>query len=180
MQELVVLLGGNNRPIGSAEKLSIHHANTPLHLAFSCYVFDGEGRLLITQRAKSKKVWPGYWTNSVCGHPAPNESFEQAVRRRAQFELGMQISNVASALPDYSYRTPPSNGIIENEFCPVFFARAASDAEVNPDEVEAYEWVSWSEFIARIKKTPDDYSYWCKDQLPRLQKLPLLQEYINK
>ncbi|MEX0789777.1 MAG: NUDIX domain-containing protein, partial [Actinomycetota bacterium] len=67
--ELIVLVDEQGNPTGRAEKSSSHHLDTPLHLAFSCYVFDDRGRLLATRRANSKKVWPGVWTNSVCGHP---------------------------------------------------------------------------------------------------------------
>ncbi|HLI55784.1 MAG TPA: NUDIX domain-containing protein, partial [Actinomycetota bacterium] len=72
--ELIVLVDDTGAAHGVAEKFSAHHADTPLHLGFSCYIFDGGGRLLVTRRALSKKVWPGVWTNSLCGHPAPGET----------------------------------------------------------------------------------------------------------
>ena len=72
--ELIVLVDEHGQPRGSAEKWSSHHADTPLHLAFSCYVFDDTGAFLATRRALTKDVWPGVWSNTVCGHPAPGES----------------------------------------------------------------------------------------------------------
>src|SRR3954447_19898602 len=85
--ELVVLLDDDGRPSGSAPKSEVHTAHTPLHLAFSCWVLDDAGRTLLTRRAPVKRTWPGAWTNSFCGHPAPGETVEDTVHRRAQDEL---------------------------------------------------------------------------------------------
>lgn len=167
--EYIVLLDDELNEIGIAPKLASHHLHTPLHKAFSCYIFDEKGRFLVTQRAKSKKVWPGVWTNSVCGHPGPGESFEMAIARRAHDELGMTVRDITVLLPDYRYTTPPYEGVIENEFCPVFAARLASTSEVNPEEVEAFDWLSWADYIADVAANPDKYSYWAKDQLGQLR-----------
>jgi isopentenyl-diphosphate delta-isomerase len=176
--EYIVLTDEQGRPIGQAEKLASHHAQTPRHLAFSCYIFDDKGRLLVTQRAAVKKVWPTVWTNSVCGHPAPAEATEAAIRRRTDYELGMTIKDIQCVLPDYRYTTPPYNGIIENEICPVFAARAASDVTPNPLEVDDYRWMAWPDFAAAAQAdTAEVYSWWCKDQLRLLNDNPLLRQY---
>ena len=176
--ELIVLVDETGRPTGTAEKLSSHHAATPLHLAFSCYVFNERGELLVTQRAAGKKVWPTVWTNSVCGHPAPDEAMEAAIARRLDYELGMTAGDVQCVLPDYRYTTPPYNGIIENEFCPVYVARARSQPQPNPDEVEAYRWMAWDGFVDVAENDPgDQYSWWCKDQLQRLKPHQLIASY---
>jgi len=170
MPEQIVLLDEKANPIGAANKLESHHADTPLHLAFSCYVFNDKGEILITQRAASKKVWPGVWTNSVCGHPAPDEAMIDAIVRRLDFELGMSASNFQIVLPEYRYKTPPFKGIIENEVCPVYFAQAKSEVKINPDEVDDYTWMSWSDFVSACESDKDDvYSWWCKDQLKQLK-----------
>ena len=104
---------------------------------------------LATRRALTKKVWPGVWSNTVCGHPAPGESFEDAIDRRLEHELGMTARDVQVVLPDHLYRAPPFAGIVEYEFCPVFVARQASAPEPNPIEVGACAWIDWDEFVRR-------------------------------
>lgn len=167
--ELIVLVDEDGEPIGTAEKRGAHHASTPLHLGFSCYVFDGEGRFLATRRALGKQVWPGVWTNTVCGHPAPGESFEAAIERRLAYELGMSASAIEVVLPRHRYRAPPFHGIVEHELCPVFFARAESPPRPNPDEVEECRWLRWSQFVVAARAdTANAYSWWCKNQLREL------------
>lgn len=167
--ELIVLVDDDGEPIGTADKLASHHAQTPLHLAFSCYVFDERGRLLVTRRAAHKLVWPGVWTNSVCGHPAPGESMRAAIERRLRYELGMGAHGIELVLPRYRYRAPPFRGIVEHEFCPVFVADAAGEPQPNPAEVADFRWIGWSEFVrAAATDTGDVYSWWCKDQVARL------------
>jgi isopentenyl-diphosphate delta-isomerase type 1 len=178
---LIVLVDERGNPIGEAEKSSSHHDQTPLHLAFSCYVFDGAGRLLVTRRAGSKKVWPGVWTNSVCGHPQPGESMEAAIRRRLDYELGMSAGDIEVLLPAYRYRAPAFNGVVENEFCPVHFARAVSEPVPNPEEVEGIRWVRWPEFVAATENDAEGaYSWWCRDQVKQLKSHPLIAELTEE
>jgi isopentenyl-diphosphate delta-isomerase len=158
---------------GVGPKLASHTANTKLHLAFSCYILRrSNSKFLMTQRAWSKKVWPGVWTNSVCGHPMPGEKVEDAIRRRAKFEIGIEnLEDIRVVLPKYRYTTPPYDGIIENEFCPVFVAYASDEPEPNPEEVEAYHWLPWQEYVDLLKVQPDKMSYWAKDQYKQLKSL---------
>lgn len=177
--EQIILLDDNGNEIGTAPKLASHHANTPLHKAFSCYVFNEPGQLLVTKRAESKKVWPGVWTNSLCGHPGPDESYEDAISRRAEQELGMHFTDIKLAVPDYRYKTALFNGVVENEICPIFFARADVNAKPNPAEVSDYRWMSWDDYQKDIAKNPNKYSFWAKDQLQQLIDSKLLRQYMK-
>ncbi len=177
-EEFVVLCDEHGLPTSTAEKWSSHHANTPLHLAFSCYVFDAAGAFLATRRALTKKVWPGVWTNSVCGHPAPGEIYADAIARRVEYEMGMRIRDLEVVLPEHIYRAPPFQGIVEYEFCPVFVARDASVPHPNAIEVGACVWTDWDEFVRHAEEDKDDvYSWWCKNQLRELKGHPLIERY---
>ena len=92
IQEHVILVNDQGKVIGTQEKYAAHTSHTPLHLAFSSWLFNANGECLITRRALSKKAWPGVWTNSVCGHPQADEATEQAIIRRCRFEVGAEIT----------------------------------------------------------------------------------------
>ena len=176
--ERVVLVDESGRPMGTAAKASVHHADTPLHLAFSCYVFDDSGAFLATRRALTKTTWPGVWTNSVCGHPGAGESMVDAIQRRLDYELGMRGRDIEVVLPDYVYRAPPFRGVVEHEFCPVYVARAAGDPDPNPLEVDACAWADWTSFVRLAEAdTADAYSWWCKNQLRHIKHHPLIAAY---
>jgi isopentenyl-diphosphate delta-isomerase len=166
--ELVVLVDDDGRELGTAAKASVHHETTPLHLGFSCYVFDAEGRVLMTRRALGKRTWPGVWTNSFCGHPAPGETTADAVHRRARQELGLTIDGLTCVLPDYRYRAIAADGTVENELCPVFSATAASSVRPAPHEVMEYTWASWTELrsAAQLRWA---ISPWAAEQVPLLE-----------
>ena len=169
--ELVVLLDHEGRPIGSALKSTVHTESTPLHLAFSCHLFDDEGRMLVTRRALGKMAWPGVWTNSCCGHPAPGERLESAVARRLMQELGTTADDVRLVLPDFAYRAVDASGIVEHERCPVFVGRIAGPLEPDPLEVADWRWVEPDRLVAGIRATPWAFSPWLvlqAEQLPVL------------
>ena len=126
MTELIVLVDEAGTEVGTAPKASVHHADTPLHLAFSCYVFDRQGRFLLTRRALSKLTWPGVWTNSCCGHPMPGESNERGAAPPAGLRAGPGADEVVELLPDFRYRAE-LDGVVENEICPVFGVRVSGE-----------------------------------------------------
>ncbi len=166
--EQVVLLSDDGAPIGVADKHAVHTEDTPLHLAFSCHVYDGEGRILVTRRALTKRTWPGVWTNSFCGHPAPGEELADAVTRRARDELGLELAGLTLELPDFRYLAVDASGVVENEICPVFTARAAGPVTVNPDEVAEWRWADTAALRAAVDLTPWAFSPWLALQLPQL------------
>ncbi|WP_394278200.1 isopentenyl-diphosphate Delta-isomerase [Microbacterium sp.] len=166
--EYVVLLDDHGREIGTAPKASVHGSDTALHLAFSCHVFNDDGEVLVTRRALGKTAWPGVWTNSFCGHPAPAEPVVDAVHRRAAHELGMTLTDVELALPLFRYRATDASGIVENEICPVYLARAASAPQLNSDEVAESRWVRPEELAVSLRATPWAFSPWLVLQAQQL------------
>jgi isopentenyl-diphosphate delta-isomerase len=167
--EFVVLVSEEGQAIGSADKATVHTTDTPLHLAFSCHVFNEAGEVLVTRRALAKKTWPGVWTNSFCGHPAPEEALEDALQRRARQELGFVVTDVRSALPDFRYRAVDASGVVEYEICPVFVARTINEPLPEPDEVCEFAWVEPHALLAAVEATPWAFSPWITLQLPALR-----------
>lgn len=172
LRESVVLLDERGVPIGEAAKADVHHADTPLHLGFSCYVIDPDDRLLVTRRSTAKRTFPGVWTNSFCGHPAPGETLVDAVRRRASDELGLRLGEVTVVLPDFRYRAE-MDGVVELEICPVTVTRVADGTDPTPaaDEVDDWQWVPWAEFANAVTTGARPVSRWCAEQVPLLGRL---------
>lgn len=170
--EHVVLLDEQGRRIGTADKRSVHHAHTPLHLAFSCYLFDADGRVLVTQRALDKQTFPGVWTNGCCGHPAPGEELADAVHRRVRQELGAEIEGLRLLLPRFRYRAE-LGGVVEHEMCPVFAATLTGTVTPDPREVAQAHWEPWTAFRAAVLADDRGVSPWCRMQVAQLPADPL-------
>jgi isopentenyl-diphosphate delta-isomerase len=169
-QERVTLLDEAGHAVGTALKRDVHHRETPLHLAFSCYVFDENGSLLITQRALHKPTWPGVWTNSLCGHPTPGEDIAEAVQRRALEELGVELHGLQLVLPAFRYEAEMPDGVRENEMCPVFTAVARDTVAPAASEVAACAWVDWPRFRDDVIVGTRDVSPWCVQQVHELSR----------
>lgn len=171
LEELVVLLADDGTPIGTRAKAEVHDQQTPLHLAFSLYLFDADDRLLLTRRALGKRTWPGVWTNTCCGHPGPDEGAEDAVRRRVSQELGLELAEVSCRLPDFAYTAVDASGVVENEICPVFVARTLhpnADPVANPAEVMDWKWGQWQDIVGAVAATPYVFSPWSVLQVTQL------------
>jgi isopentenyl-diphosphate delta-isomerase len=169
----VVLLDDEGNAVGVADKHAVHGDDTPLHLAFSCYVFDAQGRALVTQRALHKPTWGGWWTNSCCGHPAPGEPVAAAVRRRVGEELGVTLDRLTLVLPRFRYRAVMADGTVENEMCPVFVATTHDPVETDRAEVEEAAWVDWATFRDDVLSGRREVSPWCVEQVAALPPDPL-------
>ncbi|MDF2575519.1 MAG: isopentenyl-diphosphate delta-isomerase [Agromyces sp.] len=169
VEDEVVLLDEAGTPIGRAPKSAAHGPDTALHLAFSCHVVNALGEILVTRRALTKQAWPGVWTNSFCGHPKPAESLVAAVRRRAEFELGLELHDVELALPLFRYRAVDADGTVENEICPVYLARTADEPDPNPREVSEYRWVDPAELGNAVNAAPWAFSPWLVLQTQQLE-----------
>lgn len=175
-EDLIVLVDEDNRPVGTAPKLPSHTGQTPLHRGFSVFLFNPSGQLLLQQRALKKKVWPGVWSNSCCGHPMLDESSVAAARRRLQFELGLTDVEVLEIDPTYRYRFE-KDGIVENEFCPILVAMSRENPVLNPDEVEAIRWIAWKDWITETRQHPEAYSAWSVEETKILHQHPNFQKW---
>jgi isopentenyl-diphosphate Delta-isomerase len=172
MEELIVLVDDDGQTIGTMPKPLVHHGETPLHRAFSAYLFDGGGRLLVTRRALDKQTFPGMWTNTVCGHPGPGEDDADAIARRARYELGLDVAELRPALPGYRYRAE-FQGVVENEICPVYLGRIVGTPAPDPTEVADWELLDWPAFRARQDAEGNAWSPWCREQAQLIEEAGL-------
>jgi isopentenyl-diphosphate delta-isomerase len=178
-EDLVVLLDADGNPCGTAERGTVHTEQTPLHLAFSCYVVDADGLVLMTRRALTKRTWPGVWTNACCGHPQPGEPFEEAIRRRLAEELGARATAIAPVLPDFRYQAVDASGIRENEVCPVFVATLAGGLEPDPAEVMEHRWVDPAALASVANHSAWLLSPWSVEQIRQLDLTGLGQVLLS-
>jgi isopentenyl-diphosphate delta-isomerase len=172
-EELIVLVDDEGRAIGNLPKRLVHHGETPLHRAFSAYLFDDDGRLLVTRRADDKATFPGMWTNTVCGHPGPGEDDESAIARRARDELGLDVAALRPAVPGYRYRAE-FRGVVENEICPVYVGRFSGRPAPDPTEVGDWALLDWTAFRQRQAAEGDDWSPWCREQADLVERSGVL------
>ncbi|MCX6793514.1 MAG: isopentenyl-diphosphate Delta-isomerase [Candidatus Gottesmanbacteria bacterium] len=163
--EFVVLVDEYNNEIGTAPKDTVHSDHTPLHRAFSLFIFNSKNKLLVTRRAATKKTFPDVWTNTVCGHPASGEDAADAAKRRLKDELGIISHDIkVQEVSPYQYRFADKNGIVENEICPILVAFHDGDPIPNLQEVGKWKWMPWREFLAEIQNIPGKYSPWCVEE----------------
>lgn len=178
MKDYVVLVDHKNTPLGTAPKLAVHSANTPLHRGFSLFLFGKYGELLLQQRSHKKKTWPLSWSNSCCGHPMLGETPINAAKRRLEFELGISDATITMVLHDYRYRCE-KDGIVENEICPVMVGFSSDKPMLNPDEVEKLQWMDWGDWLKEVKNNPSNYSEWCVEETLLLEKNKTFQELLR-
>ena len=169
-EDVVELVDESGRVIGQAARTTIHNRSTPRHRAFSVYLIDTAGRVLLTRRALSKLTWPGVWSNSCCGHPRPGETDAAAIRRRVHEELGVEVTDIEVMLPDFGYTATDPNGLVENEHCPVYRALIVDPAILrpDPDEVMDFQWLTWPDLIATVERAPGLLSPWAVEQVRSL------------
>jgi isopentenyl-diphosphate delta-isomerase len=168
----VVTCDDDGNRTGTVARAEVHTSETPLHLAFSCYLLDDADRLLVTRRALVKRTWPGVWTNSFCGHLRWTETAEDSLARHAAHELGTTAVDVQVALPGFRYRAVDASGVVENEICPVFVARAGADVVPHPDEVAEHEWAPARDVLTAVAATPWAFSPWMVEQVEALVAVP--------
>ena len=159
MDEYVVLVDEQDQQVGIMEKMAAHVVPR-LHRAFSIFVFNSKGELLLQQRALSKYHSPGLWTNTCCSHPRNGETMEQATTRRLQEEMGMRCD--MHEVFTFIYKAPVGLGLIEHEFDHVFFGESDEHPIINPDEVASWKYMSLDDISLDMKAHPEQYTEWFK------------------
>lgn len=173
MDEIINVVDREGRRTGTITKLLAHETGQ-LHEAFSIFIFNSKGELLLQRRARTKYHSGGLWTNTCCGHPREGEMVEKAAHRRLFEEMGMRCD--MKKVSSFLYRTELLNGLIEHEFDYIFVGRYDDSPLVNPQEVDEYYWVTMSDLLDDIKTNPDSYTYWLKE----IMKQPKFLDYVQK
>ncbi|WP_406222314.1 isopentenyl-diphosphate Delta-isomerase [Streptomyces canus] len=155
---LLELVDEHGVTIGTAEKLAAHQPPGQLHRAFSVFLFDEQGRLLLQQRALGKYHSPGVWSNTCCGHPYPGEAPFAAAARRTYEELGVSPSLLAEAGTVRYNHPDPDSGLVEQEYNHLFVGMVQSTLAPDPEEVGATAFVTPDELAERHAK--DAFSSW--------------------
>jgi len=166
--EQLILVNSNDEEIGYKDKGACHDGHGILHRAFSLFVFNRQGELLLQQRSKNKRLWPGYWANTCCSHPRRGESMDEATARRLAEEMGMQCD--LRYLYKFEYQADYGDLGAEHELCRVYVGQSDSPVRVNVNEVEAWRFVPAAELDAEIEAHPERFTPWLKMEWQRLRR----------
>lgn len=178
--EELILVDADDNTTGYLSKAACHDGDGIQHRAFSLFLFDADGRLLLQQRAAGKRLWPGFWSNSCCSHPRRGESMQTATQRRLRDEL-----NCTSEL-EYVYRFAyqASYGSLgaENELCHVYLGSVSADVRPNEREIAAIRFVPANEVERELADAPALYTPWFKMEWQALQQqhAGMLQKYVAR
>ncbi|KKR43300.1 MAG: Isopentenyl-diphosphate Delta-isomerase [Parcubacteria group bacterium GW2011_GWF1_40_6] len=159
MNNLIILVDENDKPIGVEEKLKAHQ-NANLHRAFSIFVFNNKNQLLLQQRALNKYHSGGLWTNTCCSHPMPGEDTINSAHRRLKEEMGFDTELVEAF--SFRYKAAFDNGLTENEFDHVFIGKHNNDPIPNLSEVNTYKWVDVKWLEQDMQDNKEIYTAWLK------------------
>lgn len=157
--EEVILVDVNDNPLGTIEKLEAHHRGL-LHRAFSVFLFNSDGQMLLQKRARHKYHSAGLWTNTCCSHPQPGEPVESAAIRRLKEEMGIVAST--SFAYKFIYKASLDHELIEHELDHVYIGQFNGNPLINENEVEDWKFVDLDWIQQDINKNPDQYTAWFK------------------
>lgn len=146
--EPLILVDEADREIGHLDRADCHAGSGVLHRAFSLLIFNGNGELLVQQRAPSKRLWPSYWSNSCCSHPRRSESMEMAIHRRLHEELGLACP--LQFLFKFQYQAQFDATGAERELCSVFIGRCAGRVRANAKEIQDWRWIGTAALEAEM------------------------------
>jgi len=158
--EPLILVDAADREIGHLDKASAHDGAGVLHRAFSLFVFNPAGEVLMQQRAADKRLWPLYWSNSCCSHPRRGESLELAIHRRLVEELGFDCA--LRHLFTFTYQASFGAAGSEHELCHVYAGSTAAVPGVNASEIAAIRWLAPAALDAEIAAAPERFTPWFK------------------
>ena len=159
--EEIILVDKNDKEVGFIEKLKAHENGGKLHRAFSIFVFDSKGKMLIQQRAKVKYHFGGLWTNTCCSHPNKGETLEIATHRKLKQEFGFDTK--MKELTNFIYRAEDSvSGLTEHELDHVFIGTFNGKPVPNPEEIGDFKWIDPKELQQDVKNHPENYTPWFK------------------
>ncbi len=164
--EYVVLVDEKDREVGTEEKIKAHENGGRLHRAFSIFIFNSRGQMLLQQRASTKYHFCSLWSNTCCSHPRPGEKLEDAVHRRLKEEMGFDTE--LKEMESLIYKASFKNGLTEWEFDHAFIGFFNGNPEPNPDEVDDYRWISLDELKKGLAGNPDKYTPWFKIFLKKI------------
>lgn len=165
MEDQVILVDAHDNEIGAAGKLAAHRSGS-LHRAFSIFVFDFSGRLLLQRRAAKKYHSGGLWSNTCCSHSRPGERTAAAAQRRLREEMGIECA--LTEMFSFVYRADLGNGLIEHEYDHVFFGRHGGEPVLDPEEADGARWVDIHDLADDVRQRPGAYTSWlavCLDQV---------------
>jgi isopentenyl-diphosphate delta-isomerase len=165
--ERLILVDEADREIGHASKADAHAGRGILHRAFSLFVFNPAGELLLQQRAASKPLWPGYWANSCCSHPRGGEDMETATQRRLREELGFTCP--LDFVYKFQYHAEFGDAGSETELCWVYVGTSVAPVQVNDTEITAWRYVKPEVLDREIAATPEHFTPWLKLEWQRLR-----------
>ena len=167
LRDEVVLVDEHDRPLGVAPKLAAHEHGGRLHRAFSVFIFDSAGRMLLQRRAPSKYHFGGLWTNACCSHPSPDEPVIDAARARLRHEFGFDAP--LERRLSFVYRAhDPASGLTEHELDHVLVGRFDGTPSPNADEIDAWRWVDPADLARDVRAHPDHYTPWFRIVLDRV------------
>jgi isopentenyl-diphosphate delta-isomerase len=166
-REELILVDRDDRETGFAPKADAHDGDGVLHRAFSLFLFDEGGRLLLQQRAPDKRLWGGYWSNSCCSHPRRGESLEVATRRRLRDELNFETE--LEHVYWFCYQASFGDVGSEHELCHVYLGRATDDVQPNDSEIAAIRYVTPGELARDMDAQPERFTPWFRQEWEELQ-----------
>lgn len=164
MQQLV-LVDENDNQIGLEEKVACHMGEGILHRAFSVFVFNSKGEILLQQRSKEKLLWPLCWTNTCCSHPFEGEDYQQAGQRRLKEEMGFVCP--LEFVGKFEYKARYKDIGSEHELCAVLKGQYDGDVPFNKNEVNNIRWVSFKQLRHDVTMHPDSYTPWFKLEIEK-------------